>query len=559
MANEKSRRTRTQGRRDRGGRWGRPCGHRRTDRDFRGRFAAFVTAFVALSMAGGTVFAETPLGFLQFKVEHNLESPACLAGGNCALTFEALDSPAPWLAQIRAASGLAVLHWDRALPWLVFDRDPPVGVDPVVWFDARLDAPTVAYVDAFAAHFAALEKGYLAVSILSGQRDRLAPLHLAPGRARDFATRCPSFAPGTQPTIDPGNGPQTFDLARSYRNFVLYLARKLEPDYVALMVEANLIETTCPARAAELYALYRAIHDEVESALGPAPLLFATLSLPPLLAYDRAACYPTAAFVSCNEAPLPPAIPMSEGVCFPTNPTSIDALALGGRLDVLALSFYPDGLEMRRVPSELPRTRAFLVPDWNSGGACTAALSFSEAIDPMAAIDRLGWTGPIAIAETSARSCATPLYLEVPGTGGATPYVFEAPGSAASQAGWVAHTYHAAVDRDALFYVHAFLRDYPPIGTWIAEQGILAPELQSLLNTWPCSGLQDPSGAWKPEMLAIGLPEPASGVSFGLGVVGLFGLASGRSRRRRRGESPVPLQFGWQSPKRRATQRPSGR
>jgi hypothetical protein len=117
----------------------------------------------------------------------------------------------------------------------------------------------------------------------------------------------------------------------------------------------------------------------------------------------------------------------------------------------------------------------------------------------------------------------------------------EAPGSAASQAAWVAHTDQAAVDRDALFYVHAFLRDYPPIGTWIAEQGILAPELQSLLNTWPCSGLQDPSGAWRPERLAIGLPEPTFGASVGLGVVGLLGLVSGRSRRRRREESPVRM------------------
>ena len=144
-----------------------------------------------------------------------------------------------------------------------------------------------------------------------GKQDRLAPLHLGPGEERSFATRCPAFSPGTQVTIDPGSGPQTFDLARSYRNFVLYLARKLSPDYLALMVEANLIEANCPARAAELYALYRTLHDEVEveAELGAAPLLFATLSLPPLLAYDRAACYPSAGFSPCAGAPVPRRFP----------------------------------------------------------------------------------------------------------------------------------------------------------------------------------------------------------------------------------------------------------
>jgi hypothetical protein len=492
-------------------------------------------------LVGAPSGAETPLGFLQLKVEHELATPACLASGTCALELEELDAPAEWLAQIRAASELAVLHWDRAVPWLVFDPDPPVGADPVAWYEARLDAPTVAFVDAFAAHFAAMEKGYLAVSILSGERDRLAPLQLALRDSVGFATRCPAFAPGTQPTIDPGTGPQQFDLARSYRNFVLYLARKLDPEYIALMVEANLIEMRCPERASELYALYRTIHDEVEAVLGPEPLLFATLSLPSLLAYDRTACHPTASYQPCSQPPALPAPPVSEAVCFPTNRAAIDALDLGDRLDLLALSFYPDGLEMRIVPTEQPRTRAFRVPDWNAGGECTAALVSSDPIDPMAAIDRLGWTGPIAIAETSARSCATPLYAEVPGPGGATPYVFEAPGSPASQAAWIAHTYHTAVRLDSLFYVHAFLRDYPPLGPWVAELGILAPEVQALFNQWPCSGLQHPDGTWKPEMLAIGLPESSPGLALPAGLLGLLCGASGRSRRRRGEESPVPM------------------
>jgi hypothetical protein len=199
---------------------------------------------------------------------------------------------------------------------------------------------------------------------------------------------------------------------------------------------------------------------------------------------------------------------------------------------------------MRFVPGEQPAMRAYRVPDWNAGGQCTASLTFPDPIDPMAAIDRLGWTGPIAIAETSARSCPTPLYVEVPEASGTTPFVFEAPGSPASQAAWTAHVHRAARDRAALFYVHAFLRDYPPIGTWIAEQGALAPELQALLNTWPCSGLQHPDGSWKREMLAIGLPEPRQGLLVAVGflaLVGPLGGACGASRRRNREESPVPM------------------
>lgn len=42
----------------------------------------------------------------------------------------------------------------------------------------------------------------------------------------------------------------SFDLERSYTNFVMYLYDKLHPDYLALMVEANLfkeLEAPCPA------------------------------------------------------------------------------------------------------------------------------------------------------------------------------------------------------------------------------------------------------------------------------------------------------------------------
>lgn len=499
----------------------------------RGLVFAAIAALAALatSLLPGPAFAAPAFGLLQFKIEHNLETPACLATGSCFLRLEEEADPAGWLSQIRGASDLATLHWDRAVPWLVFDVDPPPGVDRVAYYDGRLDVPTVAWLDAFAAHFAAMGRGYLAVSLLDGERDRLSALHLGAGVERRFTTRCPDFAPGSQITVDPGTGPVAFDLARSYRNFVLYLARKLGPDYLALMVEVNWIGKTCPTRAEGLYSLYRWLHDQVEAELGSAPLLFATLTLPELLAYDHDACYPTAAFTTCGGPPAAPAAPASIAACYPVDRSAIDAFDQGGRLDVLALSFYPDGLEMRRVASETPALRAFSVADWNAGDACLARRTLAEPIDPMAAIDRLGWTGPIAIAETSARACATPLYVEVPASGGGTPpLVFEAPGSPASQAAWVAHTYQAAVARDFVFYVHSFLRDYPPLGTWTAESGALAPSIQALFNTWPCSGLQTADGRWKPEMLAIGLPEPGLAVGLAVGLCGLLGAARGRRR-----------------------------
>lgn len=47
---------------------------------------------------------------------------------------------------------------------------------------------------------------------------------------------------------DPGSGPAmaSFDLERSYRNFVLYLYAKLQPDYFAIMIEVNMFKAFCP-------------------------------------------------------------------------------------------------------------------------------------------------------------------------------------------------------------------------------------------------------------------------------------------------------------------------
>lgn len=492
-----------------------------------GRLATACLWMSVWTSAAGVAGAFPEIGVLQFKVEHNLETPACLASGSCFLEFEELDQPAPWLAEIRTASTLGVLHWDRGIPWLAFDPNPPPGVSRVAFYETRLDASTVNWINAYASHFQLIGKSYVAVSILNGARNGLAPLMLGPGDTRDVAGLCPSFSPGTTFVVDPGTGPVAFDLERSYRNFLLYLFDKLGPDYFGLMVEANLIEESCAGSAPSLYALYRSLHDEIEGEIGSSPLLFATLSYPPLLDYAREACFPTAAFQPCGSPPPPS--PPNAGIeaCFPMQLGPIDALNQGGRLDVLALSFYPDSLEMNPLPSEVLETRYYPLADWNAGAVCDAALAWPDVFDPMAGIARLGWTGPIAIAETSARSCPSPLRFDLPGLG---PSVLEVDGTPTSQAAWTDRTLQSAIDHDALFYLHSFMRDYPPVGVWTVGQGVIPVSAQSIFNIWPCSGLQDVTGALKPEMEAIGLPEPGLVPGLVSGFALLLAAGGGRKR-----------------------------
>ncbi len=63
------------------------------------------------------------------------------------------------------------------------------------------------------------------------------------------------------------------------------------------------------------------------------------------------------------------------------------------------------------------------------------------------------------------------------------------------------------------------------------EEGVFPIVAQQLVNTWPCSGVQDATGTLKPEMAAIGLPEPALGASLALGTALLMSLARLRDKR----------------------------
>ncbi len=66
-----------------------------------------------------------------------------------------------------------------------------------------------------------------------------------------YLPACPDVDPGTviQFQYDPGTGPimASFDLERSYRNFVLYLYDKLRPDYFAIMAALDRFNWSKPA------------------------------------------------------------------------------------------------------------------------------------------------------------------------------------------------------------------------------------------------------------------------------------------------------------------------
>ena len=192
------------------------------------------------------------MGILQFRIQHNLQNDSCVGRGDCFYSIEEEDQTAAWLAQIAADSDLAVLHWDRAVPWLAFDADPPLGTSRVDFFDARIDAKLLAWINDFAVHFAALPFSYLAVTPLHGLRNKLERCRIDQDLEVEITGDCPDVGPGTVVNFqyDPGTGPvmAAFDLERSYRNFVLYLYDKLGPDYFAVMIEVNMFKTLCPAK-----------------------------------------------------------------------------------------------------------------------------------------------------------------------------------------------------------------------------------------------------------------------------------------------------------------------
>ncbi len=436
------------------------------------------------------------MGMLQFRIRHNLQDDSCLARSDCFYTIEEEDQTAAWLAQIAVDSDLAVLHWDRAVPWLAFDADPPAGASRTEFFDARIDAKLLSWINAFANHFASLPYSYLAVTPLHGLRDKLERCRINEDLEVEVSDACPDVEPGTviQFQYDPGTGPVTasFDLARSYCNFVLYLYEKLQPDYFAVMIEVNIFKAFCPTKWSGLVDLYQSIYDTVRAEVDVDTKVFATLVLQGLLDYEIERCYGDLAFEACVGDPSPPAYPNPDPTdCYPLDFSAVTDLDQGDRLEILALSFYPDSLLM--AVSENDNMLYAYSEDWDETSDCLMRAPLPPFLDPIAALDRFNWNKPMAIAELGGRSCRTFQFID----DGINRFILQLPGDITSQAFWLDHFLESAAQRKFAFYVQVFRDDYDPIGLWAERQGVLPENLYNVNNIFPCMGLYDDIGQVK--------------------------------------------------------------
>jgi hypothetical protein len=433
------------------------------------------------------------MGILQYRGQHNLQDNTCLPD-HCDLTFEEETDTAAWLNDLTSLSNMAVLHWDRPIPWLAFDENPPQGVSRIDFYDGRIDDRLRNWLDAFVVHFQRMSQGYVAVSLLNGERNGIQKYRVDETLEAEVTGPCPVLSPGTQIqfTYNPGSGPVTasFDLERSYTNFLMYLYDKLQPDYLALMVETNLykeMSDPCPANWDSLVQLYRKIYDSVRPQVDSSTKVFATLTLQHLLAYDNNACPSPLVYEPCTGDPAPPTYAAPDpATCYPLDLTAISDLDQGNRLEILALSFYPDALLMDVADDNLIK----LYPeDWDGVGECAVRAQALPFLDPTAALERFNWTKPMAIAELGARSDRT---LQI-----RNGYLVKPPADLTSQGFWLDLFLSTALEKHFEFYVQSFSDDYDAIGPWTVQMGVLDAPTFSLLNNFAYMGLYDAQGSPK--------------------------------------------------------------
>ena len=186
-------------------------------------------------------------------------------------------------------------------------------------------------------------------------------------------------------------------------------------------------------------------------------------------------------------------------ICFPLDLSAITDLDQGDRLEILALSFYPDNL--LNATSENDNWLYAYAEDWDEISGCATRVPLPPFLDPVAALDRFNWTKPVAIAELGARSCRTFQFVD----DGMNRFIIQPPGDITSQAFWLDHFLDSARQRKFEFYVQVFRDDYYPIGLWAERQGVLPENLYNVNNIFPCMGLYDDTGQPKPDITDIWL------------------------------------------------------
>jgi hypothetical protein len=135
--------------------------------------------------------------------------------------------------------------------------------------------------------------------------------------------------------------------------------------------------------------------------------------------------------------------------------------------------------------------------DWDGASDCWMHSPYGPFVDPMAQLDRLGWTKPVAMAEWSARSCQSLVRIEAEGQS----YWVEPDASPETQLAWLNLVLETARQHNFTFVIWSFLQDYSPLPKWVVDQGVIDPWFHGVINTWACSGLLTSDDQPKPAVL----------------------------------------------------------
>jgi hypothetical protein len=189
------------------------------------------------------------------------------------------------------------------------------------------------------------------------------------------------------------------------------------------------------------------------------PRLFATITYLDILNYDLDRCTGGPQAESCDGLVGDPSYgSLDPTECYKIDLSPVKALDEGGRMDLLALSAYPDGLLMS-VPGG-PDAAEFHPPTSSGPEDCQNRLVMPSVVDPWDQLDRLDWDKPLAISETSSRSCTVWNWFNNSNGEG----LLHIPGTPTTQNFWLDRALEVTENRPLEFMVQSLYEDYPPVG-----------------------------------------------------------------------------------------------